>query len=87
MRRADDEALDRGAQARERLVVGRADDDQPAAGAALLAGVAERRDDGARDRLVEVGVVVDDDRVLAAHLGDDALDVALAWSRLQPPRA
>src|SRR3972149_5304694 len=33
---------------------------------------------GPRDRLVEVGVVVDDDRVLAAHLSDDALDAALA---------
>ena len=75
MRRADDQALDRGCSRASRFVVGRADDDQPAAGAALLAGVAERRRDDARDRLVEVGVVVDDDRVLAAHLGDDALDV------------
>ena len=30
------------------------------------------------DRLVQVGVVVDDDGVLAAHLGDHALDVVLA---------
>ena len=29
-------------------------------------------------RLVEVGVGVDHDGVLAAHLGDDSLDVALA---------
>ena len=34
--------------------------------------------DHADDRLVEVGVVVDDDRVLAAHLGDHPLDVVLA---------
>ena len=41
-------------------------------------GVAERRVHRRGDRLVEVGVGVDDDRVLAAHLGDDPLDVALA---------
>ena len=33
-------------------------------------------DDGGDD-LVEVGVAVDDDAVLAAHLGDDALELAL----------
>ena len=36
--------------------------------------------DDRRDRDVEVGVGVDDDRVLAAHLGDDALDVPLPRS-------
>ena len=52
-------------------------DDEPRRGRALLARVAERalHDRGHRD--VEVGVGVDDDRVLAAHLGDDALHVAL----------
>ena len=49
----------------------------PRAGRAFLPLVAERAVDHAVHRLVEVGVVVDDDRVLAAHLGDDALDVVL----------
>ena len=31
-----------------------------------------------RHRDIEIGVGVDDDRVLAAHLGDDTADVALA---------
>ena len=44
--------------------------------------VAEGAGDDAVHGLVEVGVVVDDDRVLAAHLGDDALDVVLARRRL-----
>ena len=52
---------------------------------ALLAGVAERALDDGRHRLVEVGVGVDDDRVLAAHLGDDALDVALPGPHLGGP--
>ena len=33
------------------------------------------------DDVVEVGVGVDDDAVLAAHLGDDALELALAGAR------
>ena len=45
---------------------------------AFLAGVDERRGDDRRHRLVEVGVGVDDHAVLAAELGDDALEVALA---------
>ena len=49
---------------------------------ALLAGVAEGRGDDRRDRVVEVGVGVDDDAVLAAHLGDHPLDVVLALRRL-----
>ena len=32
----------------------------------------------AHDGLVQVGVVINDDRVLAAHLGDDPLDMVLA---------
>ena len=48
---------------------------------ALLPGVAERRLDDRRDGLVEVGVGVDDDAVLAAHLGDDALELARAAAR------
>jgi hypothetical protein len=54
----------------------------PASRGALLAGVDERRLDDRRDDLVEVGVRIDDHAVLAAHLGDDALDVRLAVGRL-----
>ena len=52
-------------------------------GGALLAGVDER---GLHERghdLVEIGVGVDDHAVLAAHLGDHALQVALAGRRLR----
>ncbi|CDN43862.1 hypothetical protein BN871_DS_00070 [Paenibacillus sp. P22] len=58
-------------------------DDRARAGGALLSGEAERRcRDGFR-RQVEIAVGVDDDRVLAAHLGDDALDPLLAGRRLR----
>src|SRR3990172_783653 len=81
VRGADDNASDGVAQPLQRLLVGRANDNEAAAGAALLAGVAEGGSHGAGDRLIEVGVVVDDDGVLAAHLGDDAFDVRLPRRR------
>src|SRR5687767_8290543 len=56
----------------------RTDDNDAAAGAALLSRIAECGLDDARDGFVEVRVVVDHDRVLAAHLEDDLLHVALA---------
>src|SRR5205823_728156 len=59
------------------LVIDGLDDDQTRARRALLAGVAERRVDDGRHGLVEVGVGIDDDGVLAAHLGDHSLHVAL----------
>ena len=43
---------------------------------------AERRDRDAFDGGVDVGVGRDDDRILAAHLRDDALDPLLARLRL-----
>ena len=49
---------------------------------ALLPRVAEGRAHDAGHGLVEVGVGVDDHAVLAAHLGHDALHVALALGRL-----
>ncbi len=52
--------------------------DDPRAGRAFLARVAERALNHAHHGLVEVGVVIDNDRVLAAHLGDHALDMVLA---------
>ena len=58
-------------------VVDVVDDDDPRRGGALLARVAERALHDRGHRVVEVGVGVDDDRVLAAHLGDDPLHVAL----------
>jgi hypothetical protein len=45
---------------------------------ALLPGVDEGRVDHRGHDVVEVGVRVDDHAVLAAHLGDDALEMALA---------
>ena len=45
-------------------------------------GVAERAGDDAVNRLVHVGVVIDDDGVLAAQLGEDALDVLLSRPHL-----
>src|SRR5581483_11954861 len=78
VRRADDEALNRRAEARQHLVVSRAHNDETAAGAALLARVAEGGHQHAGDGLVKVSVLVDDDGVLSAHLGNDVLHAALA---------
>ena len=49
-------------------------------GRAALAGGAERRPDDPVDREIEIGVVEDDDRVLAAELEVDALQVVGARS-------
>ena len=76
--RADLDRPGRLDQAGQEGVVDPLEHDHPRARRALLARVAERAVDHADDRLVEVGIVVDHDRVLAAHLGDDALDVVLA---------
>ena len=54
------------------VVVHRGGEDQQAGGRALLAGVAERRADDVADRRVDVGGLGDDDRVLAARLGEQA---------------
>ena len=64
-------------QASDDGVVGAVDDDQPRRGRALLAGVPEGRVGRGGDGLIRVGVVVDDEGVLAAQLADDLLDVAL----------
>src|ERR1019366_6446089 len=45
---------------------------------ALLALIAERRSDYSVGRLIEITLAIDDDRVLAAHFGDDTLDPELA---------
>ena len=58
---------------RERVVEALVHDD-PARRRAALAGCAERRPDDAVDGEVEVGVVHDDDRVLAAELEVDVLE-------------
>jgi hypothetical protein len=59
---------------RLQLVVDAALDDDPARGRAALAGRAEGRPDDPFDGEVEVGVVEDDDRVLAAELQMDVLE-------------
>ena len=53
-------------------------------GRALLTRVGEGRGDDAGDGLVEVRVAVDDHAVLAAHLGDDVLEMVL--TRRSPGR-
>ena len=60
------------------------DDDDARRSGALLARVAERALHDRGHRVVEVGVRVDDDRVLAAHLRDDALHVPLARDAPRP---
>jgi hypothetical protein len=47
-----------------------------------LSGVAKSRSHCAKHCFIEVGVVIDDNRILAAELGNDFLDSALAWARL-----
>ena len=79
---ADLEHLDRARQALDQRVVDRLVAEHAGGGRALLAGVQERRLHERGDDLVEVGVGVDDHAVLAAHLGDHALEVLLAGRRL-----
>ena len=63
------------------LVVDALLDDDAARGGAALAGGAERRPDDALDGEVEIGVVEDDDPVLAAELEVDVLEVVGARLR------
>ena len=72
--RAPDESLDHG-------VVHGVEHHQPRCRRALLAGVPERRVGGRGDGLVGVGVGIDDERVLAAQLAHDLLEVVLARLR------
>src|SRR5829696_1873807 len=48
--------------------------EEPGAGGATLTGVGEDGEEGAVDRLVEIGVREDDVRTLAAELEGDLLD-------------
>ena len=59
-------------------VVDRGIDDGAGARRTLLPLESERRSDDAVGRFVEVGVGSDHDRILAPHLGDDALDPDLS---------
>ena len=62
------EPLDRREQPLSERVVDGVEDDDAARRGAPLAGVRERRGERPLDRAVEVGVVADDERVLAAQL-------------------
>ena len=53
------------------VVVDRVEDDDAARRGAALTGVRERRGERPLDGVVEVGVVADDERVLAAELEAD----------------
>ena len=65
-------------QAGQECVVNSLEHDHTRARRTFLPRVSEGALDDADHGLVKVGVVVDHDRVLAAHLGDDALHVVLA---------
>ena len=75
---ADRRLLDRARQAGEELVVHGVVDDRGAERRAALAGGAEAAEQRALDGEVEVGVVHDDQRVLAAELQARRLQVAPA---------
>ena len=77
-------AFGRLAQPVKKHIVHTVEHDDPAATAALLPRVAERRLDDRLNRAVEVCVIVDDDRVLAAHLDDQFLDERLAGLDVGP---
>ena len=87
LRLVDQQRLDRAVQALEQAVGDPLVHERAARGAALLAREAERRVGERGDGVVEVGVGVDDHAVLAAHLGDDALEVALAGRELDAAAA
>jgi hypothetical protein len=76
--RADLQDVDGARQALEQLVGDRLVDQDAGGCRALLARVVEGRADDGGDRVVEVGVAVDDHAVLAAHLDDGALELLLA---------
>src|SRR6185312_9115609 len=62
----------------EKLVVDGLIDDGPGACRALLSLISESGIENACDRLVQVALAIDDNCILAAHLGDHALNPALA---------
>ena len=76
--RPEAQLLGRGDELRLELAVDLLVDDHAARRGAALAGGAERRPDDPVGGEVEVGVVHDDDRVLAAELEVDALEVVRA---------
>ena len=71
--RADDHGARRVDEALDELVVGALQDDDARGRRALLPLEVEGAHDALEDGHVEVGVGVDDQGVLAAHLGDHAL--------------
>src|SRR5207249_11346683 len=54
------------------------EDDQTRTGGAFLSLVTESGINCVHDRFVKIGVGIDNDRVLAAHLADHALELSLA---------
>ncbi len=75
---SDLEHLDVGDQAVDERLVDPPVHDEPGRRRALLPREAERARRDARHRFVEIGVAVDDDRVLPSQLRDHPLDLALA---------
>ena len=83
LRLVDQQRVDGAVQALEQRVGDALVHEHAARRRALLAREAERRVGQRGDGVVEVGVGVDDHAVLAAHLGHDALEVALAGGQLR----
>ena len=79
---ADVQHLDRAREPVDQRVVDRLVREHARRGRALLAREHERARDHRGHDVVEVGVGVDDHRVLAAHLGHHALEVTLALGHL-----
>ena len=84
-RLVDQQLVDGAVQALDQRVRDPVVDERAGGGRALLAREAERAVDQRGDDVVEVGVGVHDHAVLAAHLGHDALEVALAGGELARP--
>ena len=70
-----------GEQTLDHAVVIFFENNQPRTGGTFLSLVTKGGVNRVDNRLVEVGVGIDDDGVLAAHLADDALQFALARTR------
>ena len=57
------------------------ENDEPRTRGTFLSLITERGINRIDDRFVEIGIGIDDDGVLAAHFADDALELALTFSR------
>ncbi len=80
--RQDAQARRRLDQAGQEGIVKTFGNDYPRTSGTLLPRIAEGTPDHPMHRFVQVGVVIDDHRILATHFGNDALDVILSGPHL-----